>query len=53
MPVCPIDVSSTKSLLSPSMSSAMSFMKTKNNSGPRTDLREHQFLDHLTQIMLL
>jgi hypothetical protein len=29
--VCPIDVSSAKSLLSPSMSSAMSFMNTKNN----------------------
>jgi hypothetical protein len=26
-----------KCLLSPSMSSAMSFMNTKNNRGPRTD----------------
>jgi hypothetical protein len=26
-----------KNLLSPSMSSAVSFMNTKNNSGPRTD----------------
>jgi hypothetical protein len=35
--MCPIDVSSAKSLLSPSMSSAMSFTNTKNNRGPRTD----------------
>jgi hypothetical protein len=35
--VCPIDVSSAKSLLSPSMSSAMSFMNTKNNRSLRTD----------------
>jgi hypothetical protein len=29
-------VSSVKSLLNPSMSSAMSFMNTKNNRGPNT-----------------
>ena len=46
-----IDVSSAKSLLSPSMSSAMSFMNTKNNRG--LTLGKHQLLNHLTQIMLL